>query len=505
MKCVSYTRTVPWKNDAEQISIPEQNQRIADYIRNKPGWSLEKKYSDRKNDPAADKGFDQMVTDGTGRGYDCIIVASLYYCGTSFPVVRQMILDTLYAAGIHFVVVSESFDTTEKSRQEVLEYFEGKRREMHADICSTWRKSKGRSFVLTNSVPFGYIRPNGCDQLIKDTTVSGIVEEIFRMKLQGRKEAQIAAWLNEYHVETPHVHRKRIQGKPSADELWTLNAVRRLIHRPIYFGALTDAAGNIIIEHHHEPYLTEEEFYSIPGNNRSDVPKKKNRQNYKKPSPLAGILFCGHCGSPLKRRSNFETGETCFFCPRKDGHDGISLPLQVPMDGVFRETLRQMGEEKKLAEKADGYFRNREFREARFDRREELSKRMQAILAEMGIEQFRRVPLYEQYVSGQITESEYQTQCEAFRKACSKLDQRLAEVMKDAKNLEIAFSIKNPWILLYTQAEVPKELDKYTVRKLVERVEVFFPTAQDENMAVVFHPKLSGWKNMITELLDSDS
>lgn len=29
MKCVSYTRTLPWKNHQSELTIAEQNQRIA--------------------------------------------------------------------------------------------------------------------------------------------------------------------------------------------------------------------------------------------------------------------------------------------------------------------------------------------------------------------------------------------------------------------------------------------------------------------------------------------
>lgn len=32
MKCVSYTRTLPWKNHQGELTIAEQNQRIAAYL-----------------------------------------------------------------------------------------------------------------------------------------------------------------------------------------------------------------------------------------------------------------------------------------------------------------------------------------------------------------------------------------------------------------------------------------------------------------------------------------
>ena len=53
MKCVSYTRTLPWKNHQGELTIAEQNQRIAAYLAEHKELDLQKKYSDRKNDEKA--------------------------------------------------------------------------------------------------------------------------------------------------------------------------------------------------------------------------------------------------------------------------------------------------------------------------------------------------------------------------------------------------------------------------------------------------------------------
>ena len=109
MKCVSYTRTLPWKNHQSKLTIAEQNQRIAAYLAEHKELDLQKKYSDRKNDEKARAAFDQMTNDGVERKFDCIIVASMYYCGPDFPAVRQAIKETLYATGIDLIVLEEGF------------------------------------------------------------------------------------------------------------------------------------------------------------------------------------------------------------------------------------------------------------------------------------------------------------------------------------------------------------------------------------------------------------
>lgn len=80
MKCVSYTRTLPWKNHQGEMAIAEQNQRIAAYLAEHKELDLLKKYSDRKNDEKARTAFDQMTDDGVERKFDCIIVAWSTQC-----------------------------------------------------------------------------------------------------------------------------------------------------------------------------------------------------------------------------------------------------------------------------------------------------------------------------------------------------------------------------------------------------------------------------------------
>ena len=132
MKCVSYTRTLPWKNHQGELAIAEQNQRIAAYLAEHKELDLLKKYSDRKNDEKARTAFDQMTDDGVERKFDCIIVASMYYCGPDFPAARQAIKETLYATGIDLIVLDEGLDTRTASRKEVEDYFEAKRRRKRA-------------------------------------------------------------------------------------------------------------------------------------------------------------------------------------------------------------------------------------------------------------------------------------------------------------------------------------------------------------------------------------
>ena len=270
MKCVSYTRTMPWKNHKGELTIADQNQRIAEYLAEHKEMDLQKKYSDRKGVENASAAFDKMIDDGAERKFDCIIVASMYYCGPGFPAARQSIKDTLYETGVDLIVLEEGLDTRTASRKEVEDYFEEKRCEMHAEIMFAWRKKQGAGFRLTNSVPYGYIRRNGESNMVKDEEVAPYLSEAFFRYASGQKMRDIAKWLNEQNVEPPMRHKKRIQGKPYEGEpdLWTSDNLRGLFRNPTYTGATANGSRQIIAENCHEPYMTKEQFYALPCNMR---------------------------------------------------------------------------------------------------------------------------------------------------------------------------------------------------------------------------------------------
>ena len=399
MKCVSYTRTIPWKNHKGELTIADQNQRIAEYLAEHKELNLQKRYSDRKNAENAGAAFDKMIDDGVEQKFDCIIVASMYYCGPDFPAARQAIKETLYETGVNLIVLEEGLDTRTASRKEVEDYFEEKRCEMHAEIMFAWRKKQGAGFRLTNSVPFGYIRRNGESNMVKDEEVAPYLSEAFSRYASGQKMGDIAKWLNEQNVEPPMKHKKRIQGKPYEGEpdLWTSDNLRGLFRNPTYTGATANGSHQIIAENCHEPYMTKEQFYALPCNMRQGENKKSTRKKYKKPNPLAKRTICT-CGRPLYWHKDKKTGEELFYCSYCRAHKENGKELKAPAASVYKKVIDAMERERREEEKMYSAIQQGAGRKAIEAVRADSSMQMKTILAELNMEQFRRVPLYECYM-----------------------------------------------------------------------------------------------------------
>ncbi len=505
MKCVSYTRTLPWKNHQGELTIAEQNQRIAAYLTEHKELDWQKKYSDRKNDEKARTAFDQMTNDGVERKFDCIIVASMYYCGPDFPAARQAIKETLYATGIDLIVLDEGLNTRTASRKDVEDYFEAKRCEMHAEIMFAWRKKQGAGFRLTNSVPFGYIRRNGESNMIKDEEVAPYLREAFSRYASGQKMRDIAKWLNEQGIEPPMKHKKRILGKPydAEPDQWTTDMLRGLFRNPTYTGVAANGSRQIVAENCHEPYITKEQFYAFPCNMREGESKISTRKSYKKPNPLAKRIVCT-CGHALCWHKDKRTGEEFFYCRYCRTHKENGINLKVPAATIYKKVLDALEMEHLEKEKMAAAIQQGAGRKAIEVVRAERSVQMKSILAELNMEQFRRVPLYESYMADEISEEQYHAELLDYEEAHRKLNEQFTAIMEDTLVWERALSLRNPWIQQMAQYKTPAELNRNFVKKYIERVTVTL--MGDGQAEISLTMKADAWKQMLgrIEMEDTD-
>ena len=106
--------------------------------------------------------------------------------------------------------------------------------------------------------------------------------------------------------------------------------------------------------------------------------------------------------------------------------------------------------------------------------RAEKSLQMKSVLAELNMEQFRRVPLYESYIADEITEEQYRAELLYYEEAHRKLNEQLTAIMEDTLVWERALSLRNPWIQQMAQYKTPEELDRNFVKKYIEQVTVTF-------------------------------
>ena len=78
MRCVSYTRSKPWRDLEEPLSVENQEMLIQNYVNERKGLSLRKKYSDASDDNSA---FKKLMKDCLKWKFECLIIAGFPYLG----------------------------------------------------------------------------------------------------------------------------------------------------------------------------------------------------------------------------------------------------------------------------------------------------------------------------------------------------------------------------------------------------------------------------------------
>lgn len=447
MRCAAYTRTTPWKRglDLNDYTMERQAASVAAYIK-KRGWELTRSYSDGNGND----GLFAMQDAGLAREFETVVFPSIYFAAGDYVLVTQKLQETLYPAGVQIAVADEDFYSGEKSETEVTDYFEAKRRERHYDITKNWKDSKGDGFVLTNSVPFGYIRRDGEDQMVIDEEVQPVLKEMYRMKAEGMKPKAIADWLNRKGVDTPSRLRQKRYGKETDRTVaaWSSEMVSRLLASPVYTGARIDVRKRVVKENCYEPYISKEQFELLfPGKYIFAEDKA-----VKKPYTKTLAVYCGKCG----KRMLLKSGIYSCGCP--------NVAETVKVEKAVENTVEA---EKKLARELEAQVKAGAVDEMREQEAERISRKMKRILAETELEQVQRVPLYDSFKAGEISEEEYGERLAQMRASYKALDEKLTACMDERTESEKAYSAKNTWLALF--AGEPKGSE--SLRRYVEKIE----------------------------------
>lgn len=487
MRCVSYTGAKPWERcESGYVKCMErQAENIEKYIRQHTKLVSEKVYTE----------FEELVEDGMRGKYDCIIFSSIYYCGANIREARNILLDTLYEAGIHFIIAEDDIWSSRMSTEQLYEYFEKKRREMHSYITKEWKSSKGPGYVLSGSVPYGYLKCAETGRLIKDTEVSYYVEEIFRRSEAGRSLKEIAAFLNEAGADTPLVHKKTVYGRPVSglNNQWDENKVRRIIKNPVYTGVISDSDRNIIAVGMHEPYISRNIYkakkYKV-GQYRSVLETGEDNALFSQ------YIYCKRKGRRLMHRRLKGTGKYSTYCQMHCECHDYGCISRIPYSEIHNFIIEKIDDECRLAKTVlDSIDDNRKTKAYRREK-QIVQDDINVIIENMKPDWRMRVSLYQDYICGKISGSQYNSSLSAYKRKYNKLNSELEGLIMRSRRLDILYSKRNPWLELFTTVEPGKIREPWQSRKLIDKIIIdTLHHGEDISAEVCF--KCTEWRNDI--------
>lgn len=486
---------------AESNSIGNQRELIRDFAAERPGLHLVEEYADDgyTGTNFERPGFKRMMEDIKSGKINCIIVKDLSRLGRNYIEMGKYLEQIFPMMGIRFIAINDNYDNanTESSDSDsIVVPFKNLLndsycRDISIKVRSQLDMKRRKGEFIGGYAIYGYCKDErNKNRLVVDEYAADIVRSIYRRKLEGMSAQAIAEQLNSENVLAPSEY-KRLCGlnyhsgfKAGTHAKWQAIQVLRILKNEVYTGTMVqgrrqkinykikkirdvEESGWIRVPNMHEAIIPQKLFDTVQEVLKLDTCASKGQQAV---NLFSGIVRCGGCGQNMVRRT-----------VSKNGKKYIYLELEHLEEEKLAAAIQQ-GAGRKVIEAV----------------RAEKSVQMKSVLAELNMEQFRRVPLYESYMADEITKEQYCAELLDYEEAHRKLNEQLTAIMEDTLVWERALSLRNPWIQQMAQYKTPEELDRNFVKKYIEQVTVTL--LDDEQAEISLTMKTDEWKQMLSRI-----
>ena len=332
----------------ESLSIDNQRKILTDYV-TEQGWTIYDEYID---DGISGVSFDRpgvqrMLDDAKAGKINLIICKDLSRFGRNYIQVGQYTDYIFPMYNIRFIALTDNVDTANSQSagmdmMPIMNIFN----EWHSANTSkklravTEAGAKAGKYKCSFAA-YGYTKADdGKYTPIIDPEAADVVHRIFELRAKGIGTKKISEILNAEKILPPsdYLYRKLGKTNPlSMTHLWSKECINKILKNPIYIGTLaqqrrptvsyknhkripTREEDWIVIEHNHEPIVSQELWDKVREYEKSVSRGKKDSHGFV--PTFSGMLYCADCGYKMKQiwvnRRNKEhgTGYTCGYHAR---------------------------------------------------------------------------------------------------------------------------------------------------------------------------------------------
>lgn len=228
----------------KRVGLKEQNDRIRAFAFEQD-MKISKFYEDKSDDYQSATGYDQLRKDGMKRQFDLVIFESLYRFGITIADARNLLLNTFFHIGIHFVIIEDGIDSRNKDEASLAKYFTEKHWEIMGRKSWNARMKKDQQDGRFGTGNYGYLWRADKQVFVIDEEAAPVIREIYELFLQGMPTGMIREYLTARSIETPSAHLRRLSGirRCKTTSEWDACAVKRILREERYVG-MTERDGN---------------------------------------------------------------------------------------------------------------------------------------------------------------------------------------------------------------------------------------------------------------------
>lgn len=487
----------------ESDSVDNQRKLIENFVSQNPDIEIvcekiDDGYSGIIFDRPAFKEMMQLVTDGS---INCVIVKDLSRLGREYIETGRYLRRIFPTYGVRFIAITDNIDTAhENGSDDLTVSVKNIMNEAYCrDISIKTRtalevKRRNGDFVGAFTV-YGYMRSEeNKNQLVPDPYASRVVQDIFRMRLDGSSASKIASELNRLGILSPLAYKKN-NGLPYAKKgyadkdncKWSATTIIRILQDEIYTGTLVQGKQGtphykikqmeqrpssewIRVPNAHEALVQKQDFELVQHISNLDTRTAPQKDSV---YLFSGVLICGCCGGRMTRKTNRSNGKEYhyYYCPtgKKNGCGHAVMLKEDDLIECVRENLKAYIDNvvslDALLKGIDQETINQTMVKEYTDHITDNERRLEQTL------EFK-ARLYENLVSGALTREEYASykanytrQAEQIRASIQALKDKLNDVLENK-------SERNRWISHFTEFSSLETLDRKAIVHFIKSIRV---------------------------------
>ena len=447
--------------------------------------------------------FTEMMEGVESGEIKTVIVKDLSRLGRNYLQVGFFTEITFPKKGVRFIAVNDGVDSAQGDNElsGLRNYFnEWMVRDTSKKIRAVF-KSKGMSGKpLTSHPPYGYVM--GVDGMFAiDEETAPVVRQIYALCLAGNGPGKIARVLTEQNIPTPGTIEYRRTGStrryyPDYPCRWSTNTVGHILERQEYIGntvnfktekvsykvkvSVLTPEKEMVFENTHPAIIDKATWERV-----QELRKQRKRPNrYGEVGLFSGIVFCADCGSVMyqQRYDTPTRKQDCYICGsyKKRTADCTAhfISTELLKAGVTANLKAITGYAAKheaqfvkllMAQTEDGGKKKNAARRRELDAAEKRITELKGI--------FKR--LYEDSVSGRITDDRFTELSADYEQEQTALKERIAQLQAELDKAQEASANAEKFLGIVRKYTSFDELTPTLLREFVEKIVVHEAVALD--------------------------
>ncbi len=405
-------------------------------IKKHPEYILVDEYSDEDLSGAGTyrPEFERLIADCEKGILDIVLCKSQSRFSRDMEIIEKYLHNKFLEWNIRFISLSDNADTAnagnKKSRQINGLVNEWYLEDVSNNIRSAFKAKMKNGEFISPFAPFGYeVSKLDNNKLVVDSDASEIVQDIFRMYLEGYGFLGIANYLNEKKIPSPSLYKYNkgiklniVSHRPREEIKWSSNAIKSILTNEVYLGHLVQGKRTTVsyknhkikrkdkkewikFENTHEGIIDKDTFERVQKILKERTKAMKNNSMV---HLFSGKVICNECKGKFRKKSsskhdylvcsNYSISKNCINHKsiRYDELENIILKeINEKIKGYYDETFVKEKWNKNICKNKD---RNRKLLNKKYT---DINKKIEEINNYVK-------SLYEDKVNGIITSEQFQ-------------------------------------------------------------------------------------------------